>query len=278
MSEPISFFDCNAAIGNPAAPIFGTTIPGPAELLNEMGMFGIDEALVVDVIAKELDYREGNERILSVLEPHDELWPVATTLPEFALHDDVEYLAGILDRGCRAVRIHPNALHEIKTEYTFGRMFPFHPDVVGPICEMLQARRVPLFVELDQVHWDEVYDICRQYPNLPLVLLNVTYRHKRSLFAGMNRYKNLYVDTSCYWVYRGVEEMCRVLGAERILFGTRLPVFNALSSVAMVMYARISEAERRAIAGDNLRHLLRNSEPGASTAALPTPDSSLGKL
>ena len=273
MSERISFFDCNATIGNPAAPVFGTTLSGPAELLKEMSTFGIDEALVVDVIAKELDYREGNERILTSVAGHGELWPVATTLPEFALQDDVAYLAGVLDRGCRAVRIHPNALHEIKTEYTFGRMFPFHVDAVGPICELLESRRVPLFVELDQVHWDEVYDICRLFPNLPVVLLNVTYRHKRSLFAGMKKYPNLYVDTSCYWVYRGVEEMCRVFGAERILFGTRLPVFNALSSVAMVMYARISDSERRAIAGDNLRNLLRSSGPGASASDLDVPGS-----
>lgn len=273
MSERISFFDCNATIGNPAAPVFGTTLSGPAELLKEMSTFGIDEALVVDVIAKELDYREGNERILASVAGHAELWPVATTLPEFALQDDVAYLAGVLDRGCRAVRIHPNALHEIKTEYTFGRMFPFHVDAVGPICELLESRRVPLFVELDQVHWDEVYDICRLFPNLPVVLLNVTYRHKRSLFAGMKKYPNLYVDTSCYWVYRGVEEMCRVFGAERILFGTRLPVFNALSSVAMVMYARISDSERRAIAGDNLRNLLRSSGPSASASDLDVPGS-----
>lgn len=266
MSERISFFDCNATIGNPAAPVFGKTLSGPEQLLTEMSSFGIDEALVVDVIAKELDYREGNDKILSVLADHPQLWPVATTLPEFALEDDVEYLAGVLDRGCRAARIHPNALHEIKTEYTFGRMFPFHPDAVGPVCELLESRRVPLFVEQDQVHWDEVYEICRLFPELPLVVLNVTYRHKRSVFAGMKKYPNLHIDTSCYWVYRGVEEMCRVFGAERLLFGTRLPVFNALSSVAMVMYARISDEERRLIAGDNLRRLLARSEPVASTA------------
>ncbi len=45
-------------------------------------------------------------------------------------------------------------------------------------------------------------------------------------------------------------------GAERLLFGTRLPYFTPGSAIGMLSYAGISEAERTRIAGDNLRNLL----------------------
>lgn len=265
MTDQISFFDCNATLGSPAAPPFGSALPTPNDLLKEMAQFGIDQALVVDILAKELDYREGNERILAATADVPELEAVATIFPDFGIAgDDASYLSSLLDRGCRAARVHPNALHEIKNEYLFGRMFPLHPDVVGPICQTLESRRAPLFVELDQVHWDEVYDVCRNYPNLPVILLNVTYRHKRSLFAGLAKYPNLHFDTSCFWAYRGVEEVCRVFGADRVLFGTRLPTFNALSAVAMVMYTPVSHEDRQAIAGGNLRRLLAGRAPSTA--------------
>lgn len=253
----ISFFDCNATLGNPTALTYGSRFPTPDSLMKEMAKFDIDEALVVDFAAKELDYKIGNERVLSAVEDRPALHPVATIFPDYGDSEDhIEYLSRILDRGCRAARLYPNAIDEINEEYIFGRMYPFHPDVVGPICEVLQERRVPLFVEMDQVRWDEVYDICRNFPRLPMVLLNLRYRHKRSLFAGLTRYPNLHFDISCYTLYRGLEQVCRAFGPERMLFGTRLPRWNALWTIAMVMFAEIGDADKQAIAGDNLRRLL----------------------
>ncbi len=54
----------------------------------------------------------------------------------------------------------------------------------------------------------------------------------------------------------GIEEICRRFGARRLLFGTGLPFTEAGPSIAQITYAEISDADKRSIAGDNLRKLL----------------------
>ena len=48
----------------------------------------------------------------------------------------------------------------------------------------------------------------------------------------------------------------REFGAERLLFGSFLPVSDPLVPIGMVLDADLSEEEKRLIAGDNLRRLL----------------------
>ena len=95
-------------------------------------------------------------------------------------------------------------------------------------------------------------------------MTNVSYTHKRSLFGLLDACPNLYCDTSCFHAYRGLEEVCASFGAERMLFGTRLPYYNALAAKALVLYADLDGADRAAIAGGNLRRLLDRSVNGSA--------------
>ena len=52
------------------------------------------------------------------------------------------------------------------------------------------------------------------------------------------------------------QEITRRFGAKRLLFGSGLPVTEAGTSIAQIAYADISDADKRLIAGDNLRALL----------------------
>ena len=70
------------------------------------------------------------------------------------------------------------------------------------------------------------------------------------------RYKNLSIDISAYWMYRGIESICKNFGANRILFGTGLPFYNPGLSLAMLSYSNIGARDKGLIAGDNLRRLI----------------------
>lgn len=260
MPTPPSFFDCNATIGAPAAPVLGNIL-GIDTLLGELDLFSIDEALIVHAHAQELDYRVGNELVADAagraprrLRPMATLFPTPTA--RGTVNRSVEYLKELLISGFRAVRLHPNPTHHIMDPTVYARQYPLVAEVAGPLLEAMQAHRVPLFVELAQVTWPEIYAVCREYPALPVVLLNVSYTHKRSLYGGFDAYPNLYAECSGFHAYRGVEEICELFGPGRLLFGTRLPTYDAVAAIGMVMYADIDPHVRAAIAGGNLRRLL----------------------
>jgi predicted TIM-barrel fold metal-dependent hydrolase len=76
------------------------------------------------------------------------------------------------------------------------------------------------------------------------------------LFPLLDRFPNLYFDSATYLAHRQLESVVNQRGAERILFGSRLPLFTPASSLGVLASARISDANRLAIAGGNLRRLL----------------------
>lgn len=270
----VSFFDCNATIGAAASPILGNVLSAQ-ELLAEMNVFSIDEALITHTFSQELHYREGTALTIRAATVSDRLHPVATVLAEPLARQGpdapIAYLEAVLAAGAEAIRVHPDPTHHIMDRDVYGRQFPLSPHALDYLFKRLETQSIPLFVEMVQSSWDEVYAVCERYPGMPVVLLNVSYTQKRSLLAGLQRHSNLYCDISGYHAHRGIEEVCDLYGPTKLLFGTRLPLYNAMAAVSMLAYADLPIESLKAIAGGNLRALLswrpRDDESAPSTGA-----------
>ena len=259
--QAISFFDGNAVIGRPASPTFGSWLSSQS-LLAELDQFGIDEALIAHVHSQELDGVAGNHLAFKAAASSPRLHVQAALFPRFgkgARAAIAQELDALTRAGCMAVRLHPNPTHHIMDDGVYARQYELTPTMAGTMLEALEARRIPVFVELAQTNWREIADVCRAYPELPLVAVNVSYTHKRSLFALFDAVDNFFCDTSCFHAYRGLEEACELFGSGRFVFGTRSPAYNPLAAKALVLYAEIDDAAKAAIAGDNLRGLLRRA-------------------
>jgi hypothetical protein len=268
----LGWFDCNALIGRSSAPVLGNWL-GSQDLLAEMDRVGIAEALVAHTWGKEHLAAAANTALADAVAAVPRLHACGTLFPRHVPSEppETEQVERLLRSGARAVRLHPNPTVDLMDESVHARHFSLHPVVVDALLDALATRRVPLLLEMRQVRWEEVYDLCGRHPTLPVLLLDVSYTHKRSLFAGLERFANLRFELSGYHVHQGLEEICRVFGAGRVLFGTRLPVYTAGSALAMVRYADIGPHEQRAIAGDNLRRLLGAvaTDDGATAVASP---------
>ncbi|NPV45530.1 MAG: amidohydrolase family protein [Armatimonadetes bacterium] len=234
-----------------------------ADLLAEMDHFGIAEALVVDTLSRELDPRAGNPRILEVCAGEGRLHPAWALAPPFqSLPYPLDELpARMAEAGVRAVWLFPGHLHFTLADWN-----------LRPILEVLEQERVPLFVDpsplliggtRDLTNWDAMVQLCRDHPGLPVVTTEARmYWPTRQSLSALAAAPNLHIELSPFWLYQGIEFVCREFGAERLLFGTRLPVREAGGTIAQLQYAEVSEAEKRAIAGDNLRRLLAEALPG----------------
>lgn len=254
----LRFFDCNATLGRPASPTFGSWL-SRRSLLAEMEQLGIDEALVAHVHGQEIDGDEGNRSTIQATSESPRLHAQATLFPRFGpeakSQTDAE-LDALVRAGFVAVRVHPNPTHHIMDANIYPGQLELTPTAMGRIFSGLEARRIPLFVELAQTTWGELDELCRAYPRLEVVVTNVSYTAKRAMFSLLASVPNIAFDTSGFHAYRGIEEVCETFGATRLLFGTRLPAYNALPAKALITFADIGDEDRRAIAGGNLARLL----------------------
>ena len=252
---PIDLFDCNATIGrravrNPESPY---TIEGLARIMDH---HKIKHALVSHAICESSGPFPGNELLLSEIEGFERFVPCWVLLPEHTgeLGDMKALMKRMAEANVRAVKMYP-----VKHYFNLSEW------CVGSLVSELERRRVPLLMDFDIVHysdaqrriqWDQIYELCKNHQDLPIILLRVGMNVNRNLFPLLGRFENIFMDISYYQANDGIETICEAFGAHHLLFGTGLPIFSSAAPISMLMYSGISHEEKRMIGGLNLRKLL----------------------
>jgi len=241
------------------------------DLLAEMDHYGISEALVVDSLSRENHPLDGNARILQVTADQPRLHPAWAALPPGT---DEQPEPEELVRQMREHRV--GALFLFTGQYQF-RLSEW---AVDELLEPLAEARVPVFINpnaigpgpegADQTDWDAAVALCRRVPTLPVVVTEFRIRSsQRLMYRALDACPNLRLELSGYWLHHGVEYITRRWGSERLVFGSNWPRFGSHMTLATLMCAEIDDADKRMIAGDNLRQLMRWCEPEHPAVDLP---------
>ena len=239
-------FDANVRLGPSGAQ--GHLALETDELLAEMDRFHIRAALVSHWTGEEYDAAAGNDALARDLRPR--LEPAWAALPE------MDALSALARLSPRAVRLTPG-----KKQHNFS-LARWCSD---PLLDYLEQSGVVTLVSSQDIGWDELASLLDDFPCLQLVLLDLGYRADRYLFPLLDRYPGLHFDSATYLAHRQLESFIGQRGAERVLFGSRLPLYTPGSALGVLASARISFADRLAVAGGNLRRLLaaaKSSAPG----------------
>lgn len=252
------YFDCDTTIGRS----YGTKNLGgyhisPQQLIAAMDQAGVEQAVVYHTLSREYAPAVGNARL-------------------------TEELAGLERRlvGCWVLLPHhtgeiapPRELVRdmLRNNVRMARMFPnFHPNshrfelaewCVGELLSALEEVRMPLIIDFalfrrDQPPFRDIYDICRNHPGLPVVLVGVQARNNRSLFPLLKQFKQLHIQTAGYYVHRGIENFVSAFGSEQLLFGSGYPILGMGAAVFHLERSLIPQQDKRQIAGGNLNRLL----------------------
>jgi hypothetical protein len=233
-------FDVNVRVG--PSGVHGELALGTAGLLEEMDRFHIRSAVVSHWTAEEYDATTGNQAMQRDLHPR--LTPAWATLP-----DEVS-LASLEALSPAAVRLTPGL-----TQHNFATA----PWCAGPLFEYLQENAVVTLISRSDFEWQPLALLAENFPRLPLVLLDIGYRADRHLFPLLRRFPMLHFDSATYLAHRQLETYVSQYGSDRLLYGSRLPLYTPASALGVLASARMPEADRRAIAGGNLRRLLAQS-------------------
>jgi predicted TIM-barrel fold metal-dependent hydrolase len=245
MSE-LTFFDCNTRIGpwvNRRPWQFSTT----EGLLQEMDRVGIAEALVHSATASEHAPAMGNAELIEELDGQDRLHPCWVLMPHHTgeIQPPEELVASMLEQGVRAARVFPKRHQFLLIEST-----------CGPLLDALAAHRVPLLVEIAETSWSEIDEVLGRHSGLELIVQEAFYRIDRYVYPLMEKYRGLHLETATYVVHRGIEAICERFGAERLIFGTAMPIRDPGGAISPITYADIGDEGKQMIAGENLRRLL----------------------
>ena len=249
------FFDSNCCLGKLSVPM-PKSIETATELIDIMEKAGIEKSLVYHSFAKEYDPTFGNRKLMEVLTSFlrscvgtsKNLYPCLVLVPHHTgeMPEPEKIVCEILEKNIRAVRIFPKTHNWSLSEWCSGKLL-----------NELEQNAIPLFIDFEETSWDQLYSLCDNHPNLPIVLTRASFRFNRQIYALLSKTQNLYIETSHFQLHCGIEDVCKKFGANRLLFGSSAPFFAPSPSMMAVKYANISEEEKEMIAGKNLIKLLK---------------------
>jgi hypothetical protein len=236
-------FDVNVRLGS--SGIHGELALDADGLLREMDRFLIRRGLVSHWECEEYDGVFGNDALARDIVPR--MTPAWGALP------GASFLELLAARKPAAVRLTP-----ARQESNFS----LDQWCAGELLDYLQEHAVVTLVASADIGWNDLAALLENFPRLPLVLLETGYRADRYLFPLLKRFPALHFDSSTYLAHRQLEAFVESHGSDRILFGTRLPLYTPAASLGVLASSRISDTDRLAIAGGNLRRLLAASRFG----------------
>jgi predicted TIM-barrel fold metal-dependent hydrolase len=242
----VRLLDCNLTVGRRSAPRPENDL-SDEQLLAELDYAGISGGLAYHALAREYDPKLGNQHLTELAVALPRLMPCFVVLP----HQTGEFPAG--DRllrylevgGARAVRLFPK-----DHVYGLGETW------CGDLFATLEEAGVPVLIDLDQTDWHELDEVLGAHPRLDLLLLRVGYRIDRWAYPLLDQHPGLRLETAFYPLHGGIESVVERFGAERLVFGTGLPLWDAGAAISHLLYAGVDTEARTRIAAGNLEALL----------------------
>jgi uncharacterized protein len=148
---------------------------------------------------------------------------------------------------------------------------------VWPIYEMAQSFRLPILAQTGDAgslppggrgHWGRPRyfgDVAAAFPKLILILGHLGKGYESEIAVLTRRYPNVYTDTSMrlgalnelgQWTAAEAVTWFRLIGVDRILFGTKWPLYDPRHMLETVRKLSLTAEEQRKILGENARRAL----------------------
>jgi predicted TIM-barrel fold metal-dependent hydrolase len=233
---------------------FGGATPGVRDIvpvdnvLASMRDLHIERAVVrIEPDKMDTDIVLSNEKLAAACHPHPELIPCPVVQPVCGsdLPSEEEQVDACIRLGARAVVIRPALDGWLPAPWMANRLFL-----------SLQERRIPVLALERHISLEQAADLAGRYPDLPIILAQQGYRSQRIHMALLTAFPNLFLSIgNNYDVHGGIEQICKIQGARRLLFGTGFPQAEPLCAITYLLYSAVSAEEKQMIGAVNFETL-----------------------
>jgi len=248
--DALGFLDLNMWIGKPLEAHFVSDYP-IGELKKHIQRYEIKGGIVSHFSCIEYDSAWGNEQLWQAIAGSGLFGAVVLT-PEM-FYDPIkgrEILKNSIAKGARLARVFPK--HE---------NFEFRPWCIKHLLDNLLEFHLPLMIWQTETTWNDIDEVCCAYPDLTVIIegnpQKILY-HNRRFYPLLENHENVKLEMHNVIGYLGVEDLVKHFGAERLMFGSNLPLWDPNCTMMSVTHARVSEEEKHLMAHGNLEKLINH--------------------
>ena len=218
-------------------------------LLRIADELGIDRLCCTDLTALFYDMHEGNRLLFEEMKLHGD-----RILGYCSLHSTRYGQEGLDEiRRCKEVY----GMRGLKI-YSTPEMSIAEPTAI-PILELCSELKMPILAHTTPAECDY---LLTKVPDVQFIMAHAggqPYAHgdwNRAIMVA-KQHRNLYLDTACSTVDSSFVTSCiRELGADRILFGTDIPLLDPWPQWTKVREVDVTDEERALLMGGNILRLM----------------------
>lgn len=223
----------------------------PQAIINSMDRLGINIACVSHDASLGTDYRWGNDRIIEAAGQFPGRFFAWCTINPFYKEDTQNELDRCFaNQYVKGVKLHPH-IHKRTMEY--GSYIP--------VYEYAAQKKCPILVHVYSM--EEVRNMDRfaaEYPDAVFIMAHAggEYANMEKAIDVINRRANIFADlaVSRNWE-RNVEWLAAEVGSGKLLFGSDIPFFSQIPTIARIAMAEIGEDDKKNILGLNMKRILK---------------------
>lgn len=220
-----------------------------AGLVRIADSIGVDKLCCTDLTALFYDMHEGNRLLFEEMRRFPD-----RILGYASLHSTRFGQEGLDEiRRCREVY----GMCGLKI-YSTPEMSIAEPAMI-PILALCAELRMPILAHTTPTECDYLMS---HVPEVRFIMAHAggqPYAHgdwNRAIMIAA-KYPNLYLDTACSTIDTGFVEACiRTLGADRVIFGTDVPLLDPWPQLEKAKQVRLSDEERALYMGGNILRLM----------------------
>jgi uncharacterized protein len=210
---------------------------------------GVDKLCCTDLTALFYDMHEGNRLLFEEMRRFPD-----RILGYASLHSTRFGQEGLDEiRRCREVY----GMRGLKI-YSTPEMSIAEPAMI-PILEVCAELNMPILAHTTPAECDYLMS---HVPEVSFIMAHAggqPYAHgdwNRAIMIAA-KHRNLYLDTACSTIDTGFVETCiRTLGADRVIFGTDVPLLDPWPQLEKARQVRLSDEERALYMGGNILRLM----------------------
>jgi uncharacterized protein len=222
----------------------------PRQMLATMDRCGV-ECIVSSGHTALADMVRGNAEIAEVTAMYPERWYGYLAFnPNYPAEAERELMLYQERKTFVGLKFHPS-YHN----------YPIDGDAYQPALEFASENRLMVLSHTwggsANDNYKQVAVVAERYPQVDFLCGHSFYGQWEEGMALARRLPNVYLElTAAYAVNGLIEQMVANVGAHKIIFGCDLPWFDPHYAIGCIVFAHISEMDRRAILRDNALKLL----------------------
>ncbi|MDO8682135.1 MAG: amidohydrolase family protein [Armatimonadota bacterium] len=223
----------------------------PEFVLSLMDKVGIDKACITNTQCQFQDFIEGNNATARIVKQRpDRFIGFFATNPAryFGVVEEIDRCVDGL--GLTALRIFNN-----EANFTSGWGAGISGLMHAKLLEKASQRGIPVYLD-GGFPFSLILSFAKTYSNIKFIASGVGYGNAAEAIIAANEAPNIWLDIMAMDIQDGVELLVKECSADKLVFGTGIPLASPSSAMLMVEKANIPDADKRKIMGGNLAGIL----------------------